>query len=584
MDHRKATESREAAHPARIPQTPARPTIPPRDRTQERKTMDLSFAHKSTVQGRVNLAVLEDGKVVKDHGWQSNLILTGGLDKLCLKNGAFWEELVAAHAGTGTTPTKVVLDGTFAQSGTTVTRSTGTGTFSAGDVGKKVKFATGEISKITAYTNSTTVTVSPSRTVSAAALTVYNVNQTGLATFSKGTSTLSSESGAQTTVFNSSTGEMLMRRTFIFSAESGSVNYTEVAVGSSSSHNTGVFARVLLDTPVTVGTGQQLRLTYEVTLNDSQAPGANARTLSITGWPYTYNISSITSTGSYFDVVFTAAHHYTTGAAVNLAGALPVKVAITGITSTVSDFTATTGAVHNLTTGQSVEIEDCTVTAYNGTWTVGSTPTTTTFTVTSAANPGAASDGTVRRSTPGTWYDGAWTVASVPNSTTIRVTSAINPIAAGASGTGYSNTDADVYHPTYGWVGVNENLSGSLYYGSRLFEGNQVRALIVREANKLTPSSFPWSYTSDPTGTVANSDTNSNITYVSGSGVRTNVVVWNLDAANFTDIRQIAMRFHNGSAGYRELNLLINFDELQRKDSGYELRLTITRTVEQVLN
>lgn len=582
MGHRKDTiPTIEPRHPAK-----GALKIPTREESKNHhdRPREIAFQYSAKVGGRIRLEILEGDRVVEDKGWQNNLILTGGLNTLCLKNGAFWEELSAAHAGTGTTPTKTTPDGTFAQSGTTVTRSTGTGTFSAGDVGKKIKFASGEVSLITAYTNSTTVTVSPSRTVSATTIGLYAVNQTGLATFTKSTTTLSSETGAQTTIFDSGTGEMVMRRTFIFSAESGSVSYTEVAVGSSSSHNTSVFSRVLLDSPASLASGQQLRLTYEVTLVDSQPPGADARTLSITGWPYTYNIASITSTGSYFDVVFSIAHHYVTGSSVTIAGALPVKVSISSISSTGSDFTVNTSAAHNLSIGHSIEIEDCTVSAYNGTWTVATVPDSDTFTVTSAANPGAATDGTVRRSTPGTWYDGTWTVASAPNSTTIRITSAINPIAAGASGTGYGNTDADVYHPTYGWIGVNENVTGSLYHGSRLFEGNQIRAFILREANKLTPSSFPWSTIGDPSGGIGiSSTTNSNVSYVSGSGVRTNVIVWNLDVANVSDIRQIAMYFHNGSNGQRELNLLINFNELQRKDSGYELRVTITRTVEQVL-
>lgn len=578
--HNQPTTHREPRHPSRIPDQGAI-TVPKRADVR-----DIGIDLKSAARGRIHLEILDakTGAVVQDKGWQDNLILDGGLDRMCLKNGAFYEELGAAQAGTGTTPTKVAKTGTWAQSGTSVTRSSGSDTFSAGDVGKRIKFATGEQAKITAYTNSTTITVSVSRTVAAAALTVYNTNQTGLATFTKGTTTLSSESGANITTFNSSTGEVVHRRTYIFSAESGAVNYTEIAVGASATHNTSVFSRVLLDSPASVGTGQQLRLTYEVTMNDSQAPGANVRELAITGWPYTYNISSITSTASYFDVTFDKAHHYLTGAEVTIAGALPPRVTISSISSTGSDFTVNTSAAHNLTAAQSIEIENCTVSAYNGTWTVASVTDSDTFVVTSAANPGAATDGTVRRSTPGTWYDGTWTVASVPGSTSIRITSAINPIAAGASGTGSGTTDADVYHPTYGWTGIQESMSGSLYYGSRLFEGYNCRAMLITEANKLTPSAFPWSYTSDPTGTLASSVTNSNITYVSGSGVRTNVIVWNLDVANGTTIRQISLKMMNDSNGYRELNLLVHFHQAQRKDSGYELRLTLTRTIEQVLN
>jgi len=74
----------------------------------------------------------------------------------------------------------------------------------------------------------------------------------------------------------------------------------------------------------------------------------------------------------------------------------PVSGSITAATSTSSELKYTTSAAHGLSVGNLVQIAGVTPVAYSGTLLVASVPTTTTFTVASAANPG---DGTVATAT-----------------------------------------------------------------------------------------------------------------------------------------------------------------------------------------
>jgi hypothetical protein len=538
--------------------------------------------HSSThASGRVRCRVLNaDGSLAKDYGWQKNLILDSGLDYFVYSSAPLTDRLVSCNAGTGTTPNKRAEDGTYSQSGTTVTRDTGTGTFVVGDVGKRIRFSTGEQAKITAFGSSTSVTVDKTQTVAATTLEIFNTDAQYLATYVKGTSTLSAEAGANTYTRDSGTGDMMLQKTWNFTAESGSVNYTELGIAS----NVGAtphFSRILLDSAVSLTTGQQLVVTYQLTLTEEGPIVADNRDITISGWPYEYTIESITSTGSNFTVTLNKAHHFPVAGEVTIAGALPVKATITGITSTVSDFTVTTGTAHGLSPADSIEIEDCSVGAYNGTWTVASVGSTTEYTVTSGADPGVASDGTSRLSTPGTWYNGTWTIASVSGAD-LTITSAINPIDAGASGTAKNNLTVDVLNPYYGYKGVGETVPGGAPYSrSFIYEGTTATAYLIQNSNKLTPSSFPWTYASTPTGAANTSAVSASVSYTAGSGLRTNSVTWDLDTGNYSDIKQIAVFFHSQTKYY--LGMLITFEQLQRKDSGYSLSLTFTRQFEQLL-
>jgi hypothetical protein len=76
------------------------------------------------------------------------------------------------------------------------------------------------------------------------------------------------------------------RRTYDFTVEGGIVNYTEVGVAWASSGSSTHFSRVLLPLPVPVGSGQQLRLVYELILTLSPTSPNDVNTNLITNWPW----------------------------------------------------------------------------------------------------------------------------------------------------------------------------------------------------------------------------------------------------------------------------------------------------------
>jgi hypothetical protein len=237
------------------------------------------------VSGIVQCSVIEaaTGRVLKDYLPQKNLILNQGLDQVATN---VWADLMLyCSAGTGVTPTSDDSGTTTAtQSGTGVTLSGGSFTFTdtATDAGKVIKWDTAEEATIVTVTNPTTVVVSNSASVGAGQFTVYRTNQTQLASQVKRTSTyLTGAPYCQSTL---TSNVYKNRRTYDFTAEVGIVNYTEVALGWSNTGSTTIFSRILLASPVAVGVGQQLRVTYEMQLTLLPA-SSTAATAIINGWP-----------------------------------------------------------------------------------------------------------------------------------------------------------------------------------------------------------------------------------------------------------------------------------------------------------
>ena len=594
-------------------------TLPPE------ATLPVKFQHCFTTQmaarGRVQVHVVDakKGRILKTLPWQNNLILDQGLDYYATNT---WANLVNyCVAGTGTTPTKDIMDGTAGQSGTTVTLTGSTYTFSVGDVGKWVGWAGGQQAKITAYVSATQVTVSDSKTVSTATATLYRANQTGLATEVKRTNTYpvytyTDGRGASAT-FSASAGVLTFRRTYDFSAEVGSVNYTEVGISPVATVASNLFSRILLAGTVVVGSGQQLRITYELAVTISDITRPSQTLTSSAGWPYTYNISTITGNGTSFTVTTSAAHHYVAGGSITIAGAKRTRTTITVATSTSSDFTIT-AAAHGRTTGDSIIIEGMTPAGYNGTWTVAST-TTNTITVTTPANPGAGTVfGNVRQAEPGTWYNGTWTVASV-GASTIVVTSAIS-LSAGADGTVQNNLNSTLYvnhwpilpmgggGGSYGvpvspdlpghWHGLStftyinssivNNSPGSGSGGCGCLDGtyspvasgtagtNSIQ-LLLKSSALTAPASFPVN------GTVSHGASSgvdctlfTRNAYTNGNFYRDMVCEWNTTAANSQIIRGFGLGqgASNSQPAANDCSIAWYFAEPQRKDSTNRLRIT----------
>lgn len=428
------------------------------------KSPKIAIEQRQTARGRFRIQVVEaaSGRVLSSSPWQRNLILDSGLNLLGANNS--WAACMTyCAAGTGTTPTKDLCDGTYSQSGTTVTRNTGTRNFISGDVGKIIRWTSGEEAYITAFTNTTTVTVGTSQTVSAGAVdALYRVAQTGLVTEIARTANYPAftdeEDGlaSQATILNHTDGEITLKRTYDFPEESTSKNYTEIGVSPTGTAGANLFSRMLLAGAVTVGIGQLLRVVYELTIVIQGAVAATQSTVNggITGWPLPYDIESIVSNGTYWEVTLTEAHHLQAAGKVNISGAKRPRADITAATSGPSDFTIT-AAGHGLTAAQSAIIEGMTPSGYNGTFTVDSVVGDD-VTFLSVLNPGTGTVfGNIRQAEPGTWYDGTdYTIASVPSSTKLRITNATSIAAAGEDGTAYNDVKRKFKALCYGVEGI----------------------------------------------------------------------------------------------------------------------------------
>lgn len=215
------------------------------------------------------------GREVRTLPRRRNLILNQGLDGIAVRTWV--ASFTSAAVGTGTTPTKRDSGAiTFARSGTLVTASAGF--FEAADVGRLLKFDSGEEMYVTTFHDALTVTVGTSGTLAASEGTMWYVNQTGLTAESKRSSTVSSPGSTYLA------GTWTHTRTFLFSAETGTVNYREIGWSHSPTAGANLFGRDLLaGVGVTLVANQQLRVTVELAVSYSPVV-PTAYTNVITGW------------------------------------------------------------------------------------------------------------------------------------------------------------------------------------------------------------------------------------------------------------------------------------------------------------
>jgi len=519
--------------------------------------------------------VLESEPVTDWTDPKGNLVLPAGF--WAYGTNVNWFGMMAACvAGTGTTPNKVILDGTFQQSGTTVTRASGTGVFSSANVNDFVKFGSGEKAKVTSFTNTLTVEVDRSQTVAASSLTVYDCSRVTLDAWVRMTTATDIVAGANGASNDTVNGVVRYWKTFNFDVESSPVTYTELGMTQSTTNNGSqtLFSRVLLDAPVAVAAGQflQIRVDFACALTNYRTSAAI--TANITGWPRPYTISSITpgtAGGTAFDILLTenCSSHYATGRPIVITGALPVKTAITSISSTAIDFTVTTAAPHGLTSGDSVVIAGASPSAYNGTWTAAAGTTGSTVVVTSVINPGAGSGGTVRLATPATWYDGTWTIASFPSANTIRVTNNTITVAAGVDGTVKNNLNANAI--VCGTAAFYYNASmNTLAHGVVDMSNNTTiggkNFIIFDEANMKT--GMQYGVTPSTSGSLGSMSATAG-SYDTANRKRAFSATFVTGAIISQTIRQVVLQ---ANSSY----FFITFDERQRKDNLYQLSFSVT--------
>lgn len=224
------------------------------------------------------------GKVVRQaRGWRPNLILNDGMDRVAVD--AWCDCFTYATAGTGTN-SNYVYSGTTKASQTGITVTADAAIFSVADVGKCLYWATAPVAQafITGYTSPTQVTVRESQSVILFPFYVVNTKQTGLQAELKRTNTYIT---GITYCFTTRTGDYLtIRRSYIFSAEIAPVDYREFGLSWAAAGVSTHFARFTTDEPVSVGTGNQLRLIYETRLTMFPASARYVEVNPVVGWPY----------------------------------------------------------------------------------------------------------------------------------------------------------------------------------------------------------------------------------------------------------------------------------------------------------
>lgn len=374
---------------------------------------------ESKVSGQINWLEVrnKNGKVKARLEAIPNIIMNSGLTSSAVLTGA---------ASTHSTYVSNIesyedVPGTWSQSGNTVTRATGAGTFlsSPSQVGNEIKWNTGERCHVLTRVSDTQITVSgPARTITGGTIRRYLVNGTSFyGATSQSSATVTTLSTVKDEVTNSDV------RTYRATYASATVAYSlgSIVLGGS--------ARVKIPTPIAIDVDDQLLYEYSVTetvTGRSQIYELGAESVGI---PQKHSMLSIVGSGSAVDVTFSAATQFLAGDKLDLRGVLTKKFAISSASSTSTTFTINTAAAHGLNPGDSVTIENASLAGYNGTFTVA-TGSGTVLTILNAANPGAmGAFGTVRLTTPGTYFNGIGgglaTIASMVSSSVARITSTV---------------------------------------------------------------------------------------------------------------------------------------------------------------
>lgn len=235
-------------------------------------------------QGQYKVMVVDaaSGEVVQELPWQKNLILNQGMDQVASRLWADCYTYGICGQGAAANTVDSVTD-TASQTGTTVTSVGGTVDFTTdAAVGDMIKWDSGEEARITSITSSLIVEVTPSQTVGSDLYTIYKTSRVGLQSETKRSNSYLTGAGNCGSTQSGTT--IQGRRTYDFTTEVGPVTYTEVGVGWSSSGSTTVFSRILLNTPVSLISGQKLRLVYQLDITLSPST-PNVKNLPIGGWP-----------------------------------------------------------------------------------------------------------------------------------------------------------------------------------------------------------------------------------------------------------------------------------------------------------
>ena len=224
----------------------------------------------------------DEGKVVFETDWASNLILENGMTAIA--TNVVTSLFTYCAIGSDSTPTEQTSGAiTATTSGTACTSNTSF--FDSGMVGQLIYFPdTAQSATITAYTDDQNVTLSATLVISSGLVfDIFAINQTGLGTEIKRTNNYLTGSGNCGTTYSG--GVYTHQRTYDFTIESGTVVYNEVGFSSASGAGANLNMRGIFSTaPITVVAGQQLRVIYYVLVTVTPI-SPRSRVVPISGWP-----------------------------------------------------------------------------------------------------------------------------------------------------------------------------------------------------------------------------------------------------------------------------------------------------------
>ena len=252
-----------------------------------------------TLQGFYKIAIVDGttGEVKwQQEEWGKNLILNQGMDNINVSSVV--DQMTYGIAGTGTRPNS--SDG-----GTSTITQSGAGVYlfnRSGDIidftssfniypalvqiGDVLQYVNGSQSMVTSVTDGFNLQVTPSYTITsgdAQTFAVWKTSQVGLQTELKRTNTyLGGSTNCGTTIVSNVATH---RRTFDFTAEVGSVGYNEIGIGWAVSGANTVFSRILLPSTITIDTGFQLRIIYDLQTTWTPVAEQYKTGISIGGWP-----------------------------------------------------------------------------------------------------------------------------------------------------------------------------------------------------------------------------------------------------------------------------------------------------------
>lgn len=198
-------------------------------------------AHADAVVEYETFILNADGSVASTRKRKRNLILDQGLNLVgtvawcaCFENCA---------VGTGTNPTNRDSGATtFTRVTTVITASAGF--FAPADVGRLLKWDSGEEVYITGYTSATIVACVTGAGIGPGVGTIWYVNDTGLQTEAARTAILSTDAGDNETTFANPT--LTNKRTFLFPAVGAPVTYKEIGWSNSAAVAANLFGRDLI--------------------------------------------------------------------------------------------------------------------------------------------------------------------------------------------------------------------------------------------------------------------------------------------------------------------------------------------------